>query len=217
MRYQLFRKWRFAGLSSLFLFGCESGSGRHSYPDDPLLLDKKPVECKVENASPPALVQGEPTPPAMPPMAVPPVSESPSTNVAGEVPRHGLVPAQPARSAGKGLVAAVPASRSRNLPETDPGPPIRRLVPETFGHAADFSWLQGVLSKPPQGPAVVRYHENPAGDKWRGQVELESDPRLALFHDGDLVLVEGEFMPMPGDGLPARFRIGSVWLVRRDR
>jgi hypothetical protein len=90
-------------------------------------------------------------------------------------------------------------------------------VPETFGHAADFSWLQGVLSKPPHGPVVVRYHENPAGDKWRGHVELESDPRLALFHNGDLVLVEGEFMPMPGDSLPARFRIGSIWLVRRDR
>jgi hypothetical protein len=217
MRYRFFRKWRIAGLSSLFLFGCESSSNRHSYPDDPLLLDKKPVESKVENAAPPNLAQAEPTPPPMPLTAVASAVDHPTTNLTGvDKQRPGVLTAQAARSAGKGLVPATPASRSRDRREVEPGPPMRRLVPETYGHASDYSWLQGVLSKPPQGPAILRYHETPTDDKWRGQVALGSDPHLAPFDDGDLVLVEGELLADPSDGPYPRFRIRAMWLVRRD-
>jgi hypothetical protein len=93
---------------------------------------------------------------------------------------------------------------------------IRRQVPETYGHAADYSWLQGVLVKPAQGPALLRYHEVPSKDKWRGQVCLGEDPHVGPFRDGDLVLVEGELLPGPGDGSAPRFRIREMWLVHRN-
>jgi len=208
----LYRKWRIAGLSSLFLFGCESS--RQSLPDDPLLLDKKPIESKVENAVPPILVLAEPTPPAIPPQAIASAEEPPPANLTGDE-KQGLA-AQPALGAGKGWVPATPASRSRPLREADPEVSIRRQVPETYGHAADYSWLQGVLAKPSQGLATLRYHEVPSDDRWRGQVSLGHDPRLAPFQDGDLVLVEGELLTGQTDGSYPRFRIREMWLVHRN-
>jgi hypothetical protein len=212
----LFRKWRIASLSSLFLFGCETGSSRHSYPDDPLLVDKKPVETKVESATPPALIVAEPTPPPMPSQAVASAADAPPAHFTSlEKLTPGIQVAQPA-VAGQRWVAATPASRSRTLPEAEPSVPIRRQVPETYGHAADYSWLQGVLAKPSPGQATLRYNAELREDKWGGLVTLSDDPRLAAFRDGDLVLVEGELLSTPSDAPFPGFRIRAMWLVRRN-
>jgi hypothetical protein len=92
---------------------------------------------------------------------------------------------------------------------------MRRQVPETYGHAADYSWLQGVLAKPAQGPATLRFHENVTEDKWRGQVSLGEDPCLKPFCDGDQVLVEGELPADQCDGTLPCYRIRAIWLVHR--
>jgi hypothetical protein len=214
----LFRKWRITGLSSLLLFGCESGTNRHSYPDDPLLLDKKPVESKVESAAPPLLVQAEPTPPAMPSQAVASVADHSPTNLTGaEKQGPGSLAAKPVLGAGQGLVTATPASRSKSLPEPASEPSIRRQVPETYGHASDYSWLQGVLTKPAQGPSTLRYHDPSPEEPWGGQVSLGEDIRLTPFQNGDLILVEGEMAPDQANHPSPLYRIREIWLVHRQR
>jgi hypothetical protein len=212
-----FRKWRIASLSSLFLFGCETGSSRHTYPDDPLLLDKKPVESKVEAAAPPMLVLLEPVPPAMPSQAVASAAEPLPTHLTGrEKQGPGTPSAQRAVSTGQQWVTATPASRAKSLPTTEPEVRIRRQVPETYGHAFDYSWLQGVLAKPSQGPATLRYQTMLVEDKWGGVASLNDDPRLASFRDGDIILIEGELLAQPSDGRLPRFRIHEIWLAHRN-
>jgi hypothetical protein len=109
-------------------------------------------------------------------------------------------------------------ARTKPLPEVPASPPIRRQVPETYGHAADYTWLQGVLDKHYQGQFGLRYCEPSVEDRWGGKVTLADDPRLAQFHDGDQILVEGELV---GDqtARDARhryptYRIREIWLVQ---
>jgi hypothetical protein len=44
-------RWVTALLLGTGLAGCQSSSGTHSFPSDPLLVSKKPVEVKAENTS----------------------------------------------------------------------------------------------------------------------------------------------------------------------
>lgn len=209
-----------AMLGGGLLLGCESAGRRH-YPQDPLLLSKKPVEGKPTSAGPDLIAQAEPAPPpvpaalalaaavklrAMPALAVaelPAASSDASESISKKEP-----------------VRAIPASRS-----VAPGPvagtlAVRRQVPGTYGHAADYGWLQGVLEKHSRGHLDLRYCDPGVEDKWGGKVSLEEDPRLTQFKEGDVILVEGELRapdPVAGHRLRyagPRYQIRQIWLAQ---
>jgi hypothetical protein len=207
------RWWLLAGLWATCVLGCESAA-RRPYADDPLLMNRKPVVAKAAAASPGALARTEPPPPT------PPSTAFASTTVPEE-PKPTPAPPTPTpdETGAKPPVPAVPVARTKPLPEVPVSPPIRRQVPETYGHAAEYTWLQGVLDKHYQGQFGLRYCEPSVEDRWGGKVTLADDPRLAQFHDGDQILVEGELV---GDqtARDARhryptYRIREIWLVQR--
>jgi hypothetical protein len=57
-------------LSALLMLGCLAGCkglfGSQGLPDDPLFLDKKPLESRAESGPPVALSYSEPAPPSNP-------------------------------------------------------------------------------------------------------------------------------------------------------
>jgi hypothetical protein len=53
----------------------------------------------------------------------------------------------------------------------------------------------GVLDKHYMGHFALRYCDASEDDSWGGKVSLDNDPRLAQFHDGDVVRIEGELVP----------------------
>jgi hypothetical protein len=70
MRPILLRAW-LAGVVAFGLCpGCKTASPEPSYPSDPLLLSKRPVEGKPEQDRPRAQSHGEPQEPPLPPPAL---------------------------------------------------------------------------------------------------------------------------------------------------
>lgn len=53
------------GLVHALVLGCQL-SGRHSYPDDPLLASKQPIVGKVDPSAPIHMASAEPVPPVFP-------------------------------------------------------------------------------------------------------------------------------------------------------
>jgi hypothetical protein len=98
-------------------------------------------------------------------------------------------------------------------------PPIRRIVPETYGFAPDYAWLQGTLTRAPTGFYLLRFSAGESADRSAGAVMLDADPRLAGFRDGDIVLVQGEIETglggqESGVSYPV-YRCRDIWLVKR--
>ena len=97
----------------------------------------------------------------------------------------------------------------------------RPHVDGKYGHAADYTWLQGELDRHYRGHLELRYRSVSEDDPYGGKVRLEDDPRLAEFRPGDIIAVEGELLTDP-DGPSAapwaqyrRYHIRSVRLVER--
>lgn len=172
------------------LTGCAATSKKPTYPDDPLLVSKKPVDGKQEPPSSLLLARAEPVAPT-PPAA--------------------LLAARPPREPILAPVVTAPTSRAEP-PHIRATPASRRRVHDTYGHAADFAWLQGVLTRSAAGTLELRYLAPTAAGVDGGVVTLEDDPRLSGFRSGDVILVEGEGL---GPHPPRRYRVHSVWLVKR--
>jgi hypothetical protein len=182
----------FHTLAWLFLAGSCVGCqhlNSESYPKDPLLVAKKPVEGSPAPPAPPVqVVSAEPVVPPVPVSALATAMPQPAihasrtheTFAAGRQP----INAQ-ATSRESGLVVATPAVRS-----TPPAP-----AASVYGHAPDHSWLVGVLDKHYMGHFALRYCDASEDDSWGGKVSLDNDPRLAQFQDGDVVRIEGELVP----------------------
>jgi hypothetical protein len=204
------RRWLCGSLCATALLGCESAA-RRPYADDPFLMDRKPVLTSAATAGPGPLARTEPPPPT-PPITV--VASATAEETQGTV-------ATPDVTTVKPSVPAIPVARTKPSPEVPASPPIRRQVPETYGHAADYTWLQGVLDKHYRGQFGLRFCEPSVEDRWGGKVSLADDPRLAQFHDGDLILVEGELVKDKTaqdawNRYPA-YRIREIWLVQRGK
>jgi hypothetical protein len=108
---------------------------------------------------------------------------------------------------------AQPTARQSTAPGTEARLAVRRTQPGDFGHNADYSFLQGILSKNRAGSAILRYCDELEQDPWGGQVRLVEDRRLNAFQDGDVIAVEGEFIRDPNSPT-LRYRIRAVRLVR---
>jgi hypothetical protein len=98
---------------------------------------------------------------------------------------------------------------------------VVRRADGKYGHAPDYSWLQGELDRHYRGHLELRYRPISEEDANGGKVRLEEDPRLAEFRPGDVIAVEGELLTDP-DGTSAapwaqyrRYHIRAVHLVER--
>jgi hypothetical protein len=205
--------------------GCASSS-RVGYPDDPLLISKKPVDGKAPAADPPMFAFAEPAPPPLPPQAFclsgrhrksSPASGSSEAVAAkdGSEPAAASKETSASQSQGDGPGGAKTPSAIEALPVS------RRKNPGNFAHAPDYTWLQGTLDLAGPRPQLV-YCESAEKDIWGGKVALENDPRLAQFRSGDVIRVEGEILTegeMPSAdssaGMPI-YRIKGLRPVRRQ-
>jgi hypothetical protein len=182
------------------------------YPQDPLLLAKKPMETPATAAPAPTvqLAGAEPVRPPLPPTVLASLSAPiPVAPDGAPLPRS-QVPAQTVAHS-RGPVQATTAVRT-----VEPPP----VVSGFYGHAADHSWLQGILDKHYIGHFDLRYCDPSMEDSWGGKVSLDNDPRLAQFKDGDVVRVVGELVPREEGSRETwshypRYHIREVQLIER--
>lgn len=223
MRNPTARRWLALALGTGVMAGCQSGAARHSYANDPLILSKRPVDGKPGPAGRPVLVaQADPAPPAMPTSAVAQASPTKPATADGRGPDLPAEAATEAATAPKPSVEATPAGREKEAgPFT--GKSVARTVDGVYGHAADYSWLQGVVDRHYLGYLTLRYCDLATDDPWGGKVILDEDPRLAQFHDGDVVQVEGELVHRVPDSTRhawdqnPHYHLRDIRLVKRAR
>jgi hypothetical protein len=192
-------------LISLAFCGCLF-SDRLPYRDDPLLVQRKPLQGSPEKAKPSLLLVAEPSPPALPTEAFVqrPPAYWPDTALAGSLP--GSVRGNESID-GPARLEAWPVSRPK--------------ISGVFGHAPDYTWLQGTVECLAGGVIELRYVPENDGDVWGGRVRLEKDTRLQQIQVGDVLLVEGELQLHhdPATARPAleapAYRVRVLWLVRR--
>lgn len=212
MKKQLVRICLSAAVSGGLALGCRSTSTPTAYPDQPLLLSKTPVEGTIETVPTDRLAVIEPSAPSAPaealasiPEPTPPMPSIFTTAPAGlptreapttsEPPLATLEPPLRTASRPKAPVVATPAVRST---ERDTQALTAATAPRTagtYGHDAEYRWIQGVLDKHYRGHLYLRYCDPTVEDRWGGKVCLEPDPRLAQFKEGDVLLIEGSLSP----------------------
>jgi hypothetical protein len=211
VRRNIWRCWLGVTLLAGGLCGCERATVSHTYPPDPLLISKRPLESSPEAATT-QLVSTDPAAPALPATAL---ASAPRDRLS--VLRDSVAPEPPLAPAPleKPVLAQPVSNRSQRAApgpqeENGSGPPAIRAKGATdlpavasapprvqgpYGHAPDHSWLQGILDKHYQGHWALRYCDHATEDEWGGKVRLEKDGRLDQFKDGDIILVEGEVIP----------------------
>jgi hypothetical protein len=113
-------------------------------------------------------------------------------------------------------MASMPTASSPTVVTTADG-----KVDGKYGHAADYSWVQGELDRHYRGHLELRYRSVAEDDPYGGKVRLDDDPRLAQFRPGDIIMVQGELLTDP-DGPNAapwaqyrRYHVRDVRLVER--
>jgi hypothetical protein len=143
--------------------------------------------------------------PAMPDPAALPFAAPPPLPTAADVPPSPVVATEATASP-----VAPPVTQA-----------VVRQVDGKYGHAADYTWLQGELDRHYRGHLELRYRPLSEDDQYGGKVRLEDDPRLAEFRPGDVIAVEGELLTDP-DGPAAapwaqyrRYHVRAVQLVGR--
>jgi hypothetical protein len=155
------------------------------------------------------------TPPEMPRPVTTEAAASPPNPPAGRpAPQQLPAPTLPGPELG--------AAPTRPAPRTSP--PVvasARRADGKYGAARDYTWLQGELDRHyRRGHLELRFRPPSEDDAFGGKVRLENDPRLAEFHPGDVVVVEGELIrdPDPNAGATAqypRYHIRDIRLIER--
>ncbi len=114
--------------------------------------------------------------------------------------------------------------------ESKPSEPPATAKPEftpdrwagTYGHADDYSRLQGVLDHHYQGYWNLRFRDPSQDDRYGGKVQLHPSPDLEGFEDGDVILVVGELEELtttgetPNDQMFPKFRIDKLWRLQSN-
>jgi hypothetical protein len=206
-------------ISSCLISGC-GAFGQRNYPNDPLLMSKKPILGRAQDARPVQLASAEPVAPLGPAVALAsaprtmrpiatsidlrpgidtqdsPPPPSPPTADAGTSPLNNSVSTFKTvdRRGDQSAMPAIPALRIKEAPSVPAVTAVERRVSGNYGNAADYSWLQGVVDKHYQGHLYLRYCDHSVEDTWGGKVCLQDDPRLAQLKDGDVIRVEGEIV-----------------------
>jgi hypothetical protein len=218
------RTWLALALGSGLALGCRSAIWQHSYRDDPLVQNRRVVPVPAEEAQPTMVARVEPEAPAAPVMALAaaPVPEHETAKQPLETAEQPAVPRDPPVS----LIgtAKAPAPVTAAVRRADAGVPAVPAATDwsagPYGHAADYSWLQGVIDKHYRGHLELRYCDASTEDRWGGKVHLEDDARLHDLKDGDVVLVLGQMLPeTPGEQGGAwnyypHYRVREMMVVR---
>jgi len=221
MRRKRMKTYLGAAVGAGLVLGCQSAPWRHSPSHDPLLLSKKAVDGQTESAGPVVMAEAEPMAPAGPADALASTQPLAPTPVPADL---RPLPAGPGAVALIGTAKApapvAPAVRADAASGVPAMVASRQDVVGNFGHAADYAWLQGVLARHYQGHLELRYSDPRTEDRWGGKVCLETDPRLAQFADGDVILVEGQMVPDdkasgPGGWHYRHYRVSQVLLIHR--
>jgi hypothetical protein len=205
------RIWLAALATSALALGCGQTSASRNSAPDPLFLSKRPIPGKFEaKASTPAVAEAPP-PPAAPTAAL-------AGN--GDKAHRPDANTQVWKNADDQFVPATPVSRSK--PPADPKPPSETSPAPSmmYGHAADYSWLRGVLDKTYRGALNIRYCDLSEEDPHGGKFELKDDPRLASYRDGDIVWIEGELLPAKEGAESSpwnRFRTYRIHTIRIEQ
>lgn len=106
------RAWVWSALCAGLAFGCESARPKLSFPQDPLLSSKQPVERKPEEANKVMLALAEPLAPAAPEVVLADRPTGPVRDFqAAPVPPRTPVPVSPVATP-RSPVPAQPAVRS---------------------------------------------------------------------------------------------------------
>lgn len=191
-------------LISLSLCGCLF-SDRLPYRDDPLLAQRKPLEESPEKAKPSLLLVAEPSPPPLPSKAF--VQRPPANWHDNALAEHLSPPVPGNETTGQSTRLEIwPVSRPK--------------AAGVFGHAPDYTWLQGTIERLAGGVIELRYHPANDGDVWGGRVRLEKDTRLEQIQAGDILLVEGELLLDHDPATPRlpleapAYRVRVLWLVQ---
>lgn len=221
MRLRSKSSWLAVALGTVVLTGCHSSMGRHGWEDDPLVQSKKPATSSEDDP----VVMAE-TPTFAPPAA--PLGAARRDQVAG-TPGQGTdasLTGTPSGNSPFGLidsnrktVLVVPAVRTRPQPQPLGRTGLDRQVEGTYGHAPDYSWLQGVLDRHYLGHYELRFCDPALEERWGGKVRLVDDPRLKDFRDGDLVVVRGTMetnIPPLSEGWHyPHYHISAILLLHR--
>jgi hypothetical protein len=201
----------------LGLLGCGEKAPINKHVRDPLLISKKPIEGKPEQAAPVHVAVAEPSPPPVPDEAIATAPVKLEAIGVGGVERAGG-PTNP--EPPKPPVNATPAIRSGASADVPAATVARREPASLYGHAPDHTWLQGVIDKHYHGHLNLRYCDVSEEDAWGGKVMLADDPRLAALKDGDVVRVEGEVLHEDGKAKRGtwnhfvQYRIKDVRLIQ---
>jgi hypothetical protein len=194
-------------LVAALISGCKLPCADKPYPHDPLFESKPPLEQKAAAAASPVVVAAavsDPKPPSFPQTLV--ASPAPFSKPDAIGPGTESLAARPMATLRQ-PVTAIPAVRRQFDEEVHQA--------AIYAYAPDYSWLEGTLEKHYEGHYALRYCEPTVPDRWGGKVLLNSDPRLADFHDGDVVRVEGvllaglDLAALAANGYP-RYRIREV-------
>jgi hypothetical protein len=133
-----------------------------------------------------------------------------------------VTPPAPLPSAPADIVPAVTPAAVTVAPAPPPVTEVAvRMAEGRFGHAADYTWLQGELDRHYRGHLELRYRPVSEDDPYGGKVRLEDGPQMAEFRPGDVIAVEGELLTDPEGSSAApwaqykRFHVRAVRLVER--
>ncbi len=215
--------WRIAAVCTVCLSGC-MGLHRAPYAGDPLLASKRPAPGKAgKEETPLLLAYAEPRPPQLPTEALvsrpsaAPIERPSAKRALAQLPGNSGKAVEPRAMAP---VQATPIETRKEKVRLEAFVAGRRMVPGIYGHASDYSWLQGILDRPGSARSELLYGSPGEEDAWGGRVRLEPDPRLADFEAGDVIIVEGELVldqtprSSSTSSIPPSYRIRQVWLVR---
>jgi hypothetical protein len=122
------------------------------------------------------------------------------------------LPVRPASAAPAPLSPTSPVAPKEAKPDTATEPPPHRIAKGNYGHDDDFHWLQGVLERHHRGYCTLRYCDPSVEDEFGGKLRLKEDDRLAAFHDGDVIGVNGDLQK---DDATTAYAVREVWLVRK--
>jgi hypothetical protein len=198
------------------VIGCGQTSASRNSPPDPLFLSKHPVAGKFDAKTPQQVVAEAPAPPGVPTTAL---AEGASKSTNGE----SKATVENGKSGEERVVPATPVSRPKQPDESKPTFEGPAQSSTTYGHAADYSWIRGVLDKHYHGYMNIRYCDRSAEDPHGGKFTLEDDHRLASYRDGDVVWIEGELVPLKEENDPSpwnpfrSYRIKTIQLEQRPQ
>lgn len=200
-------RWAWAAAVGSAMLGCQSSQ---QGPHAPLLSSKQSVAgAPSASPSPVQVAEAEPKAPQLSAEALatlPTSGGEPAASLGlptGSVRPSDTGPAAPSsadnpfRNAkrSRGPTRATPAVRS-SAPKPTDGPEIGGFSGQ-FGHADDYTWLQGTFERHYRGRCYLRFCDHTAEDNFGGKVCLSRDPVLEQFKDGDVIYVEGTVDPDP--------------------